>query len=188
MRIRGWGRTLIRMRSQVQGRQQPWLCLALEDPAVRPRRRRLAPGSAAMRSRTLADAVITRLQTFRMPREIMWAVGRLRMARTRFPPAPGSRHRGSVGARPRCGGRAACPPAPNDSPSLGTHEGARRPVLYGGTSARLAAAPCTPFLRPVPHMGDNPTPNGNECHPAFYTQRASHRMTVRNGWTMTSGR
>jgi hypothetical protein len=123
-----------------------------------------------------------------VPRETKWTVGRLRMALTGFLPTPGSRHRGSVGGHPRYGGRAAYPPVPSDSPSLGTHEGARRPALYAGTSARLALAPCAPFLATVPHMGDDPTPIGNECHPAFYIQRASRRMPVRNGWSLTSGR
>jgi hypothetical protein len=129
------------------------------------------------------------MQTVPVPRETRRAAGRLWMARTGFPPTPGSRHRGSVGGRPRYGGRAASPPAPSDSPSLGTHGGARRPAPFGGTSARLALAPCAPFLPVVPHRGDNhPTPIGNECHPAFYTQRASRRMPVRTGWTMTPGR
>jgi hypothetical protein len=87
-----------------------------------------------------------------VPRKTSWAAGR-RMARTGFPPTPGSRRRGSVDARPRYGGRAACPPGPSDSPSLETHGGARRPALSGGTSARLAAAPCTPFLRLPPRWG-----------------------------------
>jgi hypothetical protein len=112
-----------------------------------------------------------------MPREIRWAAGR-RKARTAFPPAPGSRHRGSVGGRPRYGGRAACPPGPSDSPSLGIHEGARRPALFGGTSAGLALAPSAPFVLTVPHLGDNPTPIGTERHPAFYTQWASRGVTV----------
>jgi hypothetical protein len=38
---------------------------------------------------------------------------RLRMVRTGFPAGPGSLGRGSVGGRPRCGRRAACPPAPS---------------------------------------------------------------------------
>jgi len=101
------------------------------------------------------------------------AAGRSRMARTGSPPAPGSQHRGSVGGHPRYGGRAACPPAPSDSPSLGTHEGDRRPALYGGTSARSALAPYAPFVLTVPHLGDNPTPIGSERHPAFYTLPAS---------------
>src|SRR5215207_3627379 len=93
------------------------------------------------------------------------------MARTGFPLTPGSRHRGSVGGHPRSGGRAADPPAPSDSPSLGTHEGARRPALSGDTSARLAVAPYAPFLASVPHVGDNPISIGSGHHPAFYTQR-----------------
>ena len=104
----------------------------------------------------------------REPRKTRWVAGR-RMARTGFPPAPGSRHRGSVGDHPRYGGRAVCPPAPSDSPSLETHEGARRPALYGGTSARLAVAPYAPFLASAPHMGDNPISIRSNRHPAFYT-------------------
>ncbi len=103
-----------------------------------------------------------------VPRKTRWVAGR-RMARTGFPPAPGSRHRGSVGDHPRYGGRAVCPPAPSDSPSSGTHEGARRPALYGGTSARLAVAPYAPFLTSVPHMGGNPISIRSNRHPAFYT-------------------
>jgi hypothetical protein len=38
----------------------------------------------------------------------------------------------------------------------------------------LAVAPCAPFLPAIPHVGDDPTPIGFECHRAFYTQRASH--------------
>ena len=38
---------------------------------------------------------------------------RPRMAPTGFPAGPGSLGRGSVGGRPRCGRRAACPPAPS---------------------------------------------------------------------------
>jgi hypothetical protein len=103
-----------------------------------------------------------------VPRKTRWAAGQPAMGRTGFPPAPGSRHRGSVGGHPRYGGRAACPPAPSDSPSLETHEGARRPALYAGTSARLAVAPYAPFLASVPHMGDNPTSIRSNRHPAFY--------------------
>ena len=41
------------------------------------------------------------------------AASRPRMARTEFPAGPGSPGRGSVGGRPRCGSRAACPPGPS---------------------------------------------------------------------------
>ena len=41
------------------------------------------------------------------------AVSRPRMARTGFPAGPGSPGWGSVGGHPRCGSRAACPPAPS---------------------------------------------------------------------------
>ena len=112
-----------------------------------------------------------------VPRKTRWAAGR-RMARTAFPPASGSRRRGSVGGRPRYGGRAACPPVPSGSPSLATHGGARRPALYVGTSAQLVLAPMRSILAGVPHVGDDPTLIGSERHPAFYTQRASCRMTA----------
>jgi hypothetical protein len=39
-----------------------------------------------------------------------------------------------------------------------------------------------------PQMGDDPTPNGNERHPAFYTASQPPDDRVRNGWTMTPGR
>jgi hypothetical protein len=122
-----------------------------------------------------------------VPRKTRWAAGR-RMARTAFPPAPGSRHRGSVGGRPRYGGRAACPPVPSGSPSLATHGGARRPALYVGTSAQLALAPMRSILAGVPHVGDDPTLIGSERHPAFYTQWASRGVTACERWTMTPGR
>ena len=144
--------------------------LGLGGSAGRPRRRRLA--AAAPRREVERWPLRHHRQGCRrssMPREIRRVAGRLRMARTGFPPTPGSRRRGSVDDRPRYGGRAACPPVPSDSPSLETHKEARRPALSGGTSARLAAAPCAPFLPTIPHMGDDPTPIGNECHPAFYT-------------------
>jgi hypothetical protein len=74
-------------------------------------------------------------------------------AQTGSPAAPGSRHRGSVGGHPRYGDRAADPPVPSDSPSLGTHGGARRPALCVSTSARSALAPCAPFWLGVPIWG-----------------------------------
>jgi hypothetical protein len=92
----------------------------------------------------------------RVPRKTRPAAGRPPMARTGFPLTPGSRHRGSVGDHPRYGDRAADPPAPSDSPSLGTHEGARRPALYGDTSARLAAAPYAPIFGECPPYGGQP--------------------------------
>jgi hypothetical protein len=103
---------------------------------------------------------------FGVPRETRQAAGRAPMARTGFPATPGSRHRGSVDGRPRSGGRAASPPGPSDSPSLGTHEGARRPALSGGTSAGLAVAPYAPFSASVPQVGDNLRPwrgNAIQC-------------------------
>ena len=106
---------------------------------------------------------------FGVPRETRQAAGRAPMARTGFPATPGSRHRGSVGDRPRSGGRAASPPGPSDSPSLGTHEGARRPALSGGTSAGLAVAPYAPFSASVPQVGDNLRPWG-----ANAIQRSTH--------------
>jgi hypothetical protein len=106
---------------------------------------------------------------FSVPRKTRWAAGQPAMGRTGFPPAPGSRHRGSVGDHPRYGGRAGDPPGPSDLPSLETHEGARRPALYGGISARLAVAPYAPFLASVPHMGDNLISIRSNRHPAFYT-------------------
>jgi hypothetical protein len=45
--------------------------------------------------------------------EVRGAASRLGIARTGFPAGPGSRRRGSVGGRPRCGRRAAGPPAPS---------------------------------------------------------------------------
>ena len=139
---------------------------------ARHRRRRSAAAASGRSSRGLA--LRRHRQGCRrpeVPRKTRRAAGRPPMARTESPLTPGSRHQGSVGDHPRYGGRAAYPPAPSDSPTLGTHEGARRPALYGDTSARLAAAPYAPFLANVPHVGDNPTPIGNERHPAFYTQR-----------------
>jgi hypothetical protein len=121
-----------------------------------------------------------------VPRKTRWAAGR-RMARTAFPPASGSRRRGSVGGRPRYGGRAACPPVPSGLPSLATHGGARRPALYGGTSAQLALAPMRSILAGVPHVGDDPTLIGSERHPAFYTV-GSRGVTACERWTMTPGR
>ena len=121
-----------------------------------------------------------------VPRKTRWAAGR-RMARTAFPPAPGSRHRGSVGGRPRYGGRAACPPVPSGSPSLATHGGARRPALYVGTSAQLVLAPMRSILAGVPHVGDDPTLIRSERHPAFYTV-GSRGVTACERWTMTPGR
>ena len=105
-----------------------------------------------------------------VPRKTRWAAGR-RMARTAFPPAPGSRHRGSVGARPRYGDTAACPPVPSGSPSLGTHGGARRPALYVGTSARLALAPCAPSARVSPMWGTTLRSSG-----ANAIQRSTHTV------------
>ena len=172
------GRTLIRMRSQAQGRQQPSLCLALEDPAGRPRRRRRA--AVAPRCDVERWPLRRHRQGCRRsstPREIRRVAGRLRMARTGFPPTPGSRRRGSVGARPKYGGRAACPPVPSDSPSLETHKEARRPGLSGGTSARLAVAPCAPFLPTIPHMGDNLRPSETNAIQRS-TQQASRRVTA----------
>ena len=110
-----------------------------------------------------------------VPRQTRRSAGRPPMARTGSPPTPGSRHRGSVGGHPRSGDRAACPPAPSDSPSLETQEAARRPGLSVGTWARSAVAPCAPFLVSVPHVGGNPTPIGGGRHPAFYTKRAKPR-------------
>jgi hypothetical protein len=121
--------------------------------------------------------VSRQLQPFPGPRKTRWVGGR-RRARTGLPPAPGSRHRGSVGDHPRYGGRAVGPPAPSDSPSLETPEGARRPVLSGGTWARLAVAPYAPFLAGVLHLGDNPISIRSNRHPAFYTASrppAAHR-------------
>jgi hypothetical protein len=121
------------------------------------------------------------VQTFQCARKTRWVVGR-RMVRTGFPPAPGSRHRGSVGDHPRSGGRAVGLPAPSDSPSLATHEGARRPALYGDTSARLAVAPYAPFLASVPHLGDKPISIWSNRHPAFYTASQPPSGRLRNGW------
>ena len=106
--------------------------------------------------------------------------GRLRMARTGFPLTPGSRRRGSVGGRPRYGGRAACPPAPSDSPSLATHEGARRPARCVGTSARLAAAPCTPFLR-LPPDGGRPYAHRRRMPSSVLHSEPAPDEPVRNG-------
>jgi hypothetical protein len=103
-----------------------------------------------------------------VPRKTRWAAGR-RKARKGSSPMPGSRHRGSVGGHPGCGGRAACPPVPSDSPSWETHEGARRPALYVGTSARLALAPCAPFLRLSPIWGTTLRSSGTNA-----IQRSTH--------------
>jgi hypothetical protein len=110
-------------------------------------------------ARPLADESSPGCRRSRVPRETRRAAGRPPMARTGFPPTPGSRHRGSVGGHPRSGGRAASAPAPSDSPSLGTHEAALRPGLCVGTWARPAVAPCAPFLASIPHVGDNLRPS-----------------------------
>jgi hypothetical protein len=103
------------------------------------------PGILTARSpSTWASLRVSGLGPGRQAWEIRRAAGRPPMARTGFRTASGSRHRGSVGGRPRYGDKAACPPAPSDSASLETPGGARRPGLYGGTSARLAVSPYAP--------------------------------------------
>jgi hypothetical protein len=102
-----------------------------------------------------------------------------------------TRHRGSVGARPRYGGRPVCLPGPSDSPSLETHEGARRPAPSVGTSARLAAAPCTPFLRLPPRWRTTLRPTETNAIQRS-TQRASRQMTAcerldNDAWSMSDG-
>jgi hypothetical protein len=121
---------------------------------------------------------------FTVSRETKRAAGRSRMARPGFPPTPGSRRRGSVGDHPRSGGRAAYPPAPSDSPSLGTREGAQRPALYVGTSARLAVAPYAPCLASAPVWGTTLRPLGASAIQRS-TQRASRRLTACERLKMT---
>jgi hypothetical protein len=103
------------------------------------------------------------LQASGVPRETWRAVGRPRMARTGLPAAPGSRRRGSVGGRPRYGGRAACPPAPSDSPSLGTHAAAQRPARCAGTWAGLSGATHAPVLAVVPGLGTTLCLSGSDA-------------------------
>jgi hypothetical protein len=103
------------------------------------------------------------LQASGVPRETWRAVGRPRMARTGLPAAPGSRRRGSVGGRPRYGGRAACPPAPSDSPSLGTHAAAQRPARCAGTWAGLSGATPSPVLAVVPGLGTTLCLSGSDA-------------------------
>jgi len=64
---------------------------------------------------------------------------------------------------------------------LGDLRGTEVPRLGWLWHHALHSGDCPPY-------GDDPTPIGSERHPAFYTQRASRRMPVRNGWSMTSGR
>jgi hypothetical protein len=107
------------------------------------------------------------------------------MGRTGLPAAPGSRHRGSVGDHPRYADRAGDPPGPSDSPSWETHEGARRPARYGGTSAQRAATPYAPFLVSVPHVGDNPIAIGSNRHPPFYTASQPPSDDMGDDWRRT---
>jgi hypothetical protein len=163
--------------------------VALEDPAGRSRRRRLA--TAAPRRQAERWPLRRHSQScrrFGVLRETGWAADRPPMARTGFPPTPGSQHRGSVGDHPRYGDKAACPPAPSDSLSLATHEGTRRPALYAGTSARLVVAPCAPFLPTFP-IGGRPYAHRKRMPSSvLHTAAQPPSDRLRNGWTMTPGR